>query len=159
MVAHVLTLIPLFRQLKKPPRMIWGAFFEYFSTMQRLAILISSACLLLPACADLSRSQISGPYYVAQDPAAPYMTLYYSGAASLDFERIRNVAKVGYTANFIFVESEGRFYYINRLLDQPTDLGNPKLNKALSQPLTPAAFRSVLDSLEIKSFTFQYSAS
>jgi len=125
------------------------------TTCMRIYYLLSAA---LSACIDLSERQIVGPYYIAQDPEGSYKTLYYRLSDGLDAERVRNVYKVGYTADFIFVESKSGTYYINRTQDRPTDVGDPAVQQAIRGPLTPNDFRSFLDSIGEASFTFQYSA-
>ncbi|WP_345117816.1 hypothetical protein [Hymenobacter algoricola] len=113
---------------------------------------------LLTSCAGLSEKEISSPYYVAQDPAASYKTLYYHCPKGLGCERIRNVQRVGDTADYIFIESISGFYYIIRAQDQPSDSGNPAVQKAIHGPLTQSNLRAVMASLDVADFTFQYSA-
>lgn len=114
--------------------------------------------LILSSCVDLSEQQFIGPYYVADDPAASYETLYYRSGNGLDFERIRHVRRAGYTRDFIFVEAATGYYWIKRAQDPASDIGDPAVRKAISQPLTRQAFRAVLDSVGLPDFAFQYSA-
>ncbi|HEX8425186.1 hypothetical protein [Hymenobacter sp.] len=106
----------------------------------------------------MSEQKITGPYYVSSDPAAPYKTLYYELPEAVMVERITNVERVGYTNDFIFAESEGNFYYIIRAKDIPSYLGDPRVEAAISRPLSEVQFLNVLDSLRLKNFSFQYSA-
>ncbi|HEX8348346.1 MAG TPA: hypothetical protein VF598_00160, partial [Hymenobacter sp.] len=113
----------------------------------------------LSSCVDLSEKQLVGPYYVAQDPVGSSKTLfYYAPSEGPRFDRIYNVCKAGYTPAFIFAESKNGFYFIKRAQDRPSDLGDPEVQKAISQPLTQAGFKAFLDSIGAAGFAFQYSA-
>ncbi|RYU79716.1 hypothetical protein [Hymenobacter persicinus] len=114
--------------------------------------------MLCTSCISLGETALGGPYYVAQDPAASYKTLYYRGPDGLDFERVPNVRRAGYTAEFIFVESAQGFYLLDRALDQPTDSSDPTVQKALLGPLPAAEFKALLSRLRIPDFAFHYSA-
>ncbi|MBC6696772.1 hypothetical protein [Hymenobacter sp. BT190] len=115
---------------------------------------LASFLLISTSCISLSEEELNGPYYVDQDPAASYKTLYYRCMNGSDYERVRNVQKVGYTADYIFVSSTNGLYYIIRAQDQPSDIGNPSVQKAIHGPLTQFQFKVALDSLNFAGFTF-----
>jgi hypothetical protein len=101
-------------------------------------------------------TEIYGPYYVSDDPAASYKTLFYRYQDGLDLYRFENVAQVGYSAGYIFIKSENKFYWFAVADDPGTDLGDPATKQMLSKPLTQTKFNRILDSLGVKNLTFQF---
>lgn len=99
---------------------------------------------------------IYGPYYVADDPATSYKTLYYRHQDGLDLDRFYNVSQVGYSAGHIFLKSGNRFYWFTVANDPGTDLGDPATKRMFSKPLTQAEFNQVLDTLGVKELGFQF---
>lgn len=88
------------------------------------------------------------------------MTLYYADSPSHDggFERIRNVQRAGYTAEYIVVQTGSNYYFITRAKDAPSDLNEPAVLRAISPPMTEAGFKDFLRSRGLQNFRFQYSA-
>jgi hypothetical protein len=101
-------------------------------------------------------TEIYGPYYVADDPAASYKTLFYRYQDGVDLDRFENVSQVGYSAGRIFLKSENRFYWFAVADDPGTHLGDPATRRMFSKPLTQAEFNRVLDTLGIKELDFQF---
>ncbi|MGI4762648.1 MAG: hypothetical protein ACRYF0_18200 [Janthinobacterium lividum] len=101
-------------------------------------------------------TEIYGPYYVADDPAASYKTLFRRYEEGLDLYRFENVSQVGYSAGHIFIKSKNRFYYFAVASDPGTDLGDPATKQMFSKPLTQTEFNRVLNTLGIKELDFQF---
>lgn len=122
------------------------------------------ACLLfisLSSCVGFGdlfnqETEIYGPYYVADDPAASYKTLFYRYKDGLDLYRFENVSQVAYNAGYIFIKSQNRFYWFAVANDPGTDLGDPATQRLFSKPLTQAEFERLLDTLSIKDLEFQF---
>jgi hypothetical protein len=102
------------------------------------------------------KTEIYGPYYVADDPAASYKTLFYRYQDGVDLDRFENVSQVGYSAGRIFLKSENRFYWFAVADDPGTHLGDPATRRMFGKPLTQAEFNRVLDTLGIKELDFQF---
>lgn len=111
----------------------------------------------LASCFDLITKEtlIYGPYYVASDPAASYKTLFYR-AGALEIDRFQNVSRVGYKAGYIFIKSEGQFYWFAVKNDRPTDVGDSAIKELVSKPLTEAEFTHLVDSLKIGKVEYQF---
>ncbi len=101
-------------------------------------------------------TKVYGPYYVADDPAASYKTLFYRSQDGVDLDRFENVSQVGYGAGRIFIKSENRFYWFAVADDHGTDLGDPATKQMFSKPLTQPEFNRLLDRLGIKELAFQF---
>jgi hypothetical protein len=112
----------------------------------------------ISACVDLvgRETPIYGPYYVADDPAGSYPTLYYRGTDGLAFERFQNVSRVGYTAGYVFIEADQWYYWFAVEKDKATDQGNPAIAALISKPLNQAEFEHLLASLKIEQVEFQF---
>ena len=115
----------------------------------------------LPACVGFGdvftrETEIYGPYYVADDPAASYKTLFCRYQEGLDLYRFENVSRVGYSAGRIFLKSKDRFYWFAVANDPGTDLGDPVTKQMFSKPLTQAEFDRLLGTLGIKELVFQF---
>lgn len=101
-------------------------------------------------------TKIYGPYYVADDPAASYKTLFYRYTDGLDLYRFENVSAVGYNSGYIFIKSANKFYWFAVAKDPGTDLGDPSTQRMFSKPLTQAEFDRVLGALGITELDFQF---
>jgi hypothetical protein len=131
---------------------------NYFKAACRLGwafLLLTS----LPSCvADLltQETEVYGPYYVADDPAASYNTLFYRHKDGADLYRFENVSQVGYNSGYIFIKSQNKFYWFAVANDSGTDLGDPATRQLFSKPLTQAEFNHLLNTLGIKQVNFQF---
>ncbi|RZK30191.1 MAG: hypothetical protein EOO63_07360 [Hymenobacter sp.] len=101
-------------------------------------------------------TEIHGPYYVADDPAASYSTLFYRDKDGADLYRFENVSQVGYNSGYVFIKSQNRFYWFAAANDLGTDLGDPATQQLLSKPLSQAEFTKLLQILGIKDLIFQF---
>ena len=125
---------------------------------QLWAVLLLASLSSCVGIGDLftQETEIYGPYYVADDPAASYKTLFRRYKEGLDLYRFENVSQVGYSAGHIFIKSENRFYYFDVAADPGTDLGDPATKRMFSRPLTQAEFNRLLGTLGIKKLDFQF---
>ena len=115
----------------------------------------------LPSCVGMGdvfthETAIYGPYYVADDPAASYSTLFYRYKEGADLDRFENVSAAGYSSGYIFIKSANRFYWFAVANDPGTDLGDPAIKQMFSKPLTQAEFNRLLGTLGIKELDFQF---
>lgn len=101
-------------------------------------------------------TEIYGPYYVADDPAASYKTLFYRHKDGADLDRFENVSQVRYSSGYIFIKSKNRFYWFAVANDPGTDLGDPATKQMFSKPLTQTDFNRILPALGIKELNFQF---
>ena len=115
----------------------------------------------LPSCVGMGdvfthETAIYGPYYVADDPAASYSTLFYRYKEGADLDRFENVSAVGYSSGYIFIKSANRFYWFAVANDPGTDMGDPATQRIFSKPLTQGEFTRLLRRLGIQELTFQF---
>lgn len=68
--------------------------------------LLISSLLTGTSCVDLYSNEykIIGPYFVANDSAASYKSLYYDLGDGCSIERVSNVKRVGHVKKYIIVE-------------------------------------------------------
>jgi hypothetical protein len=106
------------------------------------------------ACGDLltPRKNIPGPYYLSENEGGNYWSLYFdlddSGLGRLD-----SVTQIGWTDNFIFAENNHQYYFIDKRKDE----GLLNANEIVVGPFDRNQFEHMIDSLNLKNFTFQMS--
>ena len=106
----------------------------------------------LTGCFDLftPTKKIPGPYYLSESETGSYWTLYYDlGGAG--HGRIDTVNKIGWTDKYIFAENMSNYYF----LDKTKDEGPLNANEIVIGPFGHDQFMHMLDSLELKDFSFQ----
>jgi hypothetical protein len=123
---------------------------------QKSLIFITLLSGLLTSCFDLytTEKKIDGPYFVASDPAADYKTLYFDLGDGNSIERVRNIKRAGHTDNFIIVEVQDGYYFIDRQRDNKFLNGNEITGDIKSHE----HLLKWLDSLNIDNFAFDYSS-
>lgn len=117
------------------------------SKLLSIAILIA-----LTGCFDLftPTKSIPGPYYIQKSETGSTWSLYYD-LAGAGHGRIDSISRIGWTDNYIFTESNGLYYF----LDKTKDSSFLNADEIVIGPFFHDRFLQMLDSLEVKKFTFQ----
>lgn len=112
-----------------------------------MRLVSSFLCLLLAlgccSCFDLhaSRTPIYQGYYVADDVAEPYSTLYLEVKEGYAVERCPNVTRVGYKQGYLFIEAQSGNYWCAVQDDQGWNSLEPEAALLLNGPLTRAEYQ------------------
>ena len=118
-------------------------------------LLLSLLIFTLSSCGDIftPTKKIDGPYYLSESEDGNYWTLYYQLDDSSGHGRVDSVHKIGWTDNFIFVENNNRYYFIDKEKDQ----GLLNADEIVIGPFGHNQFVQMLDSLKLQNFSFQLS--
>jgi hypothetical protein len=120
-----------------------------------LGLLLAFGCT---SCFDLNpgKTTIHEGYYVSDDAAEPFKTLYLEVKPGYSVERCPNVARVGYQQGHIFIEAPGGNYWFAVKDDQGWNSLDPEAALLLHGPLTAADYQQARRRLGVGEVVYQY---
>ena len=127
-----------------------------------MRLIRSYLCLLFAfgctSCFDLnsSRTSIYEGYYVSDDAAEPFKTLYLEVKPGYSVERCPNVTRVGYQQGRIFIEAPSGNYWFAVKDDKGWNSLNPEAATLLNGPLTSADYQQAVRQLGVGEIVYQF---
>ena len=120
-----------------------------------LRLLLAFGCC---SCFDLNNGRIPiyKGYYVSDDAAEPYNTLYLEVKEGYSVERCPNVTRVGYKQGYIFIEALSGNYWFAVQDDQGWNSLESEAALLLNGPLTRAEYRRAVRQLRIGEVEYQF---
>lgn len=127
-----------------------------------MGLMRSFFCLLLAfnctSCFDLnsSKTTIYEGYYVSEDAAEPFKTLYLEVKPGYSVERCPNVTRVGYQQGYIFIEGPSGNYWFTVKDDKGWNSLDPAAALLLNGPLTTADYQQAVKQLGVGEVVYQF---
>jgi hypothetical protein len=120
-----------------------------------LYLLLAFGCT---SCFDLNpgKTTIYEGYYVSDDAAEPFKTLYLEVKPGYSVERCQNVTRVGYKQGYIFIEAPSGNYWFAVQDDKGWNSLDPAAALLLNGPLTTADYQQALKRLAVGEVAFQF---
>ena len=127
-----------------------------------MGLIRSFLCLLLAfsctSCLDLNpgKTTIYEGYYVSDNVAEPFKTLYLEVKSGYSVERCPNVTRVGYKQGYLFIEAPSGNYWFAVKDDKGWNSLDPAAALLLNGPLTITEYQQAVRQLGVGEVAYQF---